>query len=145
MAAKYNKQDVQFDTVGAEHIIRDLSQKVSSTKKAFDAINETVQQIVDIATKHDIDVACVVVAPDGDTKHKDDETVKRLGVLLSSQHPETILDAIEALARVLYTMAEDDTKIIEAMERYVKMLVSYQGDESKQMSVLKAGQISSNE
>lgn len=144
MAAKYNKHDVQFDTVGAERIIRDLSQKVSSTKKAFDAINETVQQIVDIANEHDIDVACVVVAPDEGAKSKEDETVKHLGVLLSSQHPETILDAIEALARVLYTMAEDDTKIIEAMERYVKILVSYQGDVNQRMSMIQAGQISSN-
>lgn len=144
MAAKYNKHDVQFDTVGAERIIRDLSQKVSSTKKAFDVITETVQQIVDIASEHDIDVACVVVAPDEDAKPKEDETVKHLGVLLSSQHPETILDAIEALARVLYTMAGDDTKIIEVTERHVKMLVSYQGDVNQRMSVIQAGQISSN-
>jgi hypothetical protein len=138
MAAHYKKNDIEFDTVGAEHIIRDLTKKVVSTRKAFDEINDTVRQIVDIADKHNINIACVVSVLNDEDK---DNISKRMGVLLSSDDPEMLLDAVEALVKVLYSMVKEDKHAVDAMERYIKTLVSYKEDGDESMALIGKGQL----
>jgi hypothetical protein len=136
MAANYKKDDVQLDTVGAEHIIRELNEKVVSTKKAFHEINDIIRQIVDIAGKHDIDIACVVSVPGEKNK---DNVSKNLGVLLSSKDPEVLLDAVEALVKVLYSLIKEDKIVVDAMERYIKTIVSYKEDDEGSVALVKKG------
>jgi hypothetical protein len=137
MAANYKKDNVQFDTVGAESIIRELNEKVVSTKKAFHEINDIIRQIVDIAGKHDIDIACVVSVPNDENK---DNVSKNMGVLLSSKDPEMLLDAVEALVKVLYSMIKEDKYVVDAMERYIKTLVSYKKDDDGSVALVRKGQ-----
>jgi uncharacterized coiled-coil protein SlyX len=138
MAANYKKDNAQFDPVGAEHIIRELNEKVVSTKKALHEINDIIQQIVDIAGKHDIDIACVVSVLNDEDK---DHISKRMGVLLSSDDPEMLLDAVEALVKVLYSMVKEDKHAIDAMERYIKTLVSYKKDSDESMALIGKGKL----
>jgi len=130
MAARFDKRNIRIEPEGAERIIRELERRVKESKNAFDSINEVTRMIIDTAENFDVEMACIISAED-----EKDEDVGHLGVLLTGRDPEFVLNALNALIRVLYDMADGDVELQQAMERVLKRMVQRDSEEAESLTI----------